>query len=308
MKYFMIEEFKNLPNEIKENGYFCVWRYQNQNGRGSKIPYNPKTGENARSDDRETFCTYAEAVRAVGRFDGLGLGLFGEYGAIDIDNCMTIGDAKFKMATEIINIMDSYFELSPSKNGIRILFKTKDFKYDIEKYYINNQKLGLEVYCANTTKKFVSITGYSFDEKYEFAYRNDELLKVLDTFMKRPSKNNSVNSEIININSCLSDEKIIEKASNAVNGLRFKKLFSGNTEDYKSQSEADLALCNILAFWTGRNEDQMDRIYRKSGLFRDKWDYKRFNSTYGAITIKKSADSCENTYKKNKKMGEIYYE
>ena len=33
----------------------------------------------------------------------------------------------------------------------------------------------------------------------------------------------------------------------------------------------DLALASILAFWCGRDIEQMDRLFRKSGLMRKKW-------------------------------------
>jgi len=30
---------QNLPKDIKENGRFCLWRYEEQNGRRTKVPY-----------------------------------------------------------------------------------------------------------------------------------------------------------------------------------------------------------------------------------------------------------------------------
>jgi len=48
--------FKNVPKELKETGYFCVWRYENdKNGRRTKVPYNPQTGNYAKSNDINTF-------------------------------------------------------------------------------------------------------------------------------------------------------------------------------------------------------------------------------------------------------------
>ena len=41
-----------------------------------------------------------------------------------------------------------------------------------------------------------------------------------------------------------------------------------------NHSAADLALCNILTFWT-RDRDQIDRIFRGSVLLRPKWDERR---------------------------------
>ena len=55
--------------------------------------------------------------------------------------------------------MGSYTETSPSGTGIHIIFTMHDFLFDKEAYYINNQKIGLEVYIAGATKKFITITG-----------------------------------------------------------------------------------------------------------------------------------------------------
>ena len=63
-----------------------------------------------------------------------------------------------------------------------------------------------------------------------------------------------------------------------------------------SQSEADLSLCNMLAFWCRRDTERMDRIFRQSGLMREKWDRKQSGSTYGKITLRKAAESCQNIY------------
>jgi primase-polymerase (primpol)-like protein len=78
----------------------------------------------------------------------------------------------------------------------------------------------------------------------------------------------------------LADAEVIEKASSAANGEKFKRLWAGDWQgDYHSHSEAGETLCCKLAFWTGKDADHMDALFRGSGLFRDKWvqrdDYRR---------------------------------
>ena len=63
------------------------------------------------------------------------------------------------MAKKIVGIMDSYTEYSPSGTGVHIIAKVNNFKFDASTYYINNRKLGLEVYVAGATKKYLTITG-----------------------------------------------------------------------------------------------------------------------------------------------------
>ena len=84
----------------------------------------------------------------------------------------------------------------------------------------------------------------------------------------------------------LTDEELLAKMKAAGNGSRFGRLWGGDWHDhYPSQSEADLALCANLAFWTGKDPERMDSLFRQSGLFRPKWDERRGSRTYGETTI-----------------------
>jgi len=72
-------------------------------------------------------------------------------------------------------------------------------------------------------------------------------------------------------------------------------------DSYQSQSEADLALCSHLSYWTGNDQERVDRLFRQSGLMRKKWDEVHFSdgSTYGQATITKSYS--ERTVKKRER-------
>jgi putative DNA primase/helicase len=96
----------------------------------------------------------------------------------------------------------------------------------------------------------------------------------------------------------VNDDKLIEIANNAKNGDKFKFLMDGRYEGrYSSQSEADIALCNLLAFYTRCDAGQMQRIFQRSKLYRDKWNEKRGEGgTYGEITIQKAIADCGETY------------
>ncbi|MCH8054993.1 MAG: hypothetical protein IH857_02415 [Deltaproteobacteria bacterium] len=87
----------------------------------------------------------------------------------------------------------------------------------------------------------------------------------------------------------LEDNALLRKAFAAKNGSRIKALYEGNMSGYPSQSEADLALCSLLAFWT-EDPTQLDRIFRTSGLYREKWDEGHYadGQTYGQKIISKA--------------------
>jgi primase-polymerase (primpol)-like protein len=89
------------------------------------------------------------------------------------------------------------------------------------------------------------------------------------------------------------DETVLRKARAAANRDKFDKLWRGQWHgDYRSQSEADLALCRLLDYWTDRNRVQVDRLFRQSGLMRPKWDEWRGHQTYGQLTISHLEETC----------------
>jgi putative DNA primase/helicase len=86
----------------------------------------------------------------------------------------------------------------------------------------------------------------------------------------------------------LRDDEFVERAMQATNGEKFKRLWAGDTSAYRDgdndgYSEADLALCSLLAFWCEPNEERIDRLFRQSGLYRPKWDKRHYGDgrTYG---------------------------
>jgi hypothetical protein len=93
------------------------------------------------------------------------------------------------------------------------------------------------------------------------------------------------------------DIKVIEKAYNSKSGDKIQALYCGeaslyNTADseYPSQSEADMALLFYLGFWTGKDPEQMERLFRDSGLYREKWDDQHYGNgaTYGGVCLAKT--------------------
>lgn len=281
-----------IPKDIKEKGVFCCWKYEEREGRKTKIPYNPYTGQMAKSNDKTSFTDYKTAVNANG-YDGIGIGIFNGICAIDLDHCISETGELSDTACEIVNLMHSYTEFSPSRNGLHILFSADGFEYDKSKYYIMNHKAGIEVYVAGATNKYVTVTGER-SGNYEFGDRTAELKQLLEKYMCRPETNarNAINA----VNSDLSENELINLAKSSRNGAVFSSLWNGSTAGYLSHSEADMALCSQLAFWTGKDAALMDKLFRQSGLMREKWDRKQSGTTYGAITIQKAIEHCKDVY------------
>ena len=88
------------------------------------------------------------------------------------------------------------------------------------------------------------------------------------------------------------DARLLERAHAARNGPKFAALWRGDVSAYPSHSEADQALCNLLAWWTGGDAARVDGLFRRSGLMRGKWDERRGEPTYGERTIATAIAGC----------------
>lgn len=227
-----------------------------------------------------------------GGYDGLGVGIFSGLCAIDIDGCLDEDGTPSPLAVDVISTMESYTETSPSGRGVRIFFRAPGFTYDKDRYYTMNASRDLEIYVSGATSKFLTVTGNSqpWGGIRPIEERGAQLQSILGRYMERPQKaaQDAPRTPQTPVN--LSDEEIITRAQNARNGTTFAALWNGDTSGYGSHSEADLALCNLLAFWTGGNAEQADRLFRASGLMRDKWDRQQSGSTYGDLTMKKALE------------------
>jgi len=289
--------FVNIPQELKLNASFCVWKLEKRNGKPTKVPYDPKNGQLARTNDPSTFSDFGTAMKvyAMGGWDGIGFRVSEGIGAIDIDDCIRDDGSLNDVAASVLGFFtDAYFERSPSGKGLRGFFRlAPDFAYDKTVYYINNRKYGLEVYLPGATNRFVTVTGDVF-KAGDVVLNSEALSNVLETFMKRstPLKGNTIEPV-----SYLTDEQVLDHAMKSESGEKFKALFEGRwQEGYDSQSNADMALVSMLAFWCGNVEEQIDRIFRTSGLMRDKWDRRTGDATYGQITIRNAVAASSAIY------------
>jgi putative DNA primase/helicase len=68
----------------------------------------------------------------------------------------------------------------------------------------------------------------------------------------------------------LTDEEVLSLIRGAKNAAKFEALWAGDTTGYASPSEADQTLISLLAFYT-QDEGQLDSLYRRSPLCREKW-------------------------------------
>lgn len=289
--------FDRLPDELKKLDRWVNWRFELRNGKLTKVPINPATGGRAMSNNPATWGTFEDAVLHAYDIDstgnenrGIGFMFSGDgILGVDVDHCRNSETGELtNEARDIINIIDSYTEFSQSGNGIHIICYGKLPEGG------RRRKGNVETYEVG---RYFIMTGNAVDDGHmDIEERTQELAMLHDKYLSTNKNNKKTTSPIVhNIEQNLSEDELIDRAINAKNGYLFKSLMDGSwSTNYNSQSEADLAICNILAFWTGKNEQMMDNIIRRSSIYRDKWDERRGALTYGQITIRKAiADTNE---------------
>jgi hypothetical protein len=281
--------FGNIPAELRELDQWVVWRLELREGaKPTKVPYAPRPGGTKASvTDRATWGSYADAIRApftckepcdpllpVAQtgFSGIGFVFTDDdpYGFIDLDD--THGDAEaFAVQMKVFGEFNSYSELSPSGTGLHIIIKGK--------LPHGRRRADIEVY---TSERYATMTG-NVHWPAPIAERQDKLDILFEemggeknedfSFAEKPQEK--------------SDEDIVGIALSAMNGDKFNTLYNGNwSGQYSSQSEADFALVDIIAFYT-QNSAQIARIFRQSALGqRDKAQ----RDDYLGYMIRKSFD------------------
>ena len=279
----MVTKVENIPDELKKLKQWVCWVGKD------KIPKNAYTGKNAQSNNPETWAEFDVAVTACDKykFDGVGFMFANGYFGVDLDHCLDNVD----FCDEFVETLQSYTEISKSGTGIHIICKGQLPKGA-------RRKNGVEMYSQG---RYFICTGNIYNDKYKLIADCTESVKILHN-KYLPSDIPKAEKELpVVANISMNDQEVVDKARNCKSGYLFTMLYQGEWQGvYSSQSEADLALCNQLAFWTQKDTAQMDRIFRSSGLMRPKWDERRGANSYGEITISKACMGCTEVYSSSK--------
>ena len=210
---------------------------------------------------------------------------------VDIDHCLDRGLLS-QVGQSIVAHTPTYTEISPSGTGLHLFYKGT-----LENKGNKNSETGVEMYAHS---RFFTMTGSRFEDTPEEITDGTAALKwIHETYVakKKVERKSKAKKSVRTV--ALSDEQVLEKAQASQGGTDFTELWEGRWEGkFGSQSEADLSLCCTLAFWTGKNKEQMDRLFRQSKLFREKWDsvHHADGATYGEETLEQAVQRTENVY------------
>jgi len=144
----------NIPQELTDREQWVCWHEQTRDGKQTKVPINPASGSYASTTDRSTWCSLDTALSYVSDGNATGIGfVFSDKDPIvgvDLDKCREPDTGVTEnWAQDIIEQLDSYTEISPSRTGYHVLV-TGDLPSG------GNRRGGIELY---ENARFFTVTG-----------------------------------------------------------------------------------------------------------------------------------------------------
>jgi primase-polymerase (primpol)-like protein len=297
-----ISRLRNFPALLRGETRYVGWVFdpQRDGQPPRKKPIDPVTGFPAKSNDPNTWSDFPTAIKALRRWAwlcGIGYQLGGRFCVIgiDLDHCRNPLTGEIAAwAMDIIQILNSYTEISVSGTGIHIyIFGT------LPKGSRNKNNKGVEIYDGH---QYFVISGNRL-EQYPptVEARTDELRQVYEKYFlaEPPPPMTSTGGGAGSPSPEGTDLWVLDRCSRASNSGRFHALWSGGGDD---SSSGDLGLLDILSFYT-QDPAQLDRLFRSSGRMRPKWDESRRirgeMTTYGAMSIRTALAGLRSTYDAN---------
>lgn len=284
-----------IPLDLKETSRWVGWEYQNRGGKMAKIPIAAQTGTSASSTDPagwSDFDSVVEALRRNPQWAGIGVVLddSDDILGIDLDGCIDENGVLSKEAADLVRLFGSYAEVSPSGKGVKIFVRGKKPPNAACRTSVMPGLKQIEIYERG---RYFTVTGHRLlDAPAQIVNAQIAIDLLCNQLWPAGRVEPSAVNRAIGGGFDGDDRALIAKAI-STGGGKFKRLWSGDLSEYDhDHSRADLALCSLLAFWTGRDAHRMDRLFRQSGLYRDKWD----RTDYRERTISKAIASCQETY------------
>ena len=299
--------------------YPLIWDARKHNGFGgyAKPPISPRTLRLAHTDNPETLGTYDEAAARIGQYinyngqrvklEGVGVSLtLSGLLAVDLDSVARLtpetpgqhGRATVE-AVEIMKLFNTYAEVSPSGDGLHLLFlgtlpaeipaKVKKGKRDI--------KGGTAAEYGVMSAGYVTISGDIVGNYNEIGERTAQLAEFCRKYLAEDPKEPSGEDQAHKPEEQrparptkqpkgrglytwerwqqeadgLNDHELMERIYKTPRiGQHIRALYGGDMSKYNNDhSMADLNLCGYLWGFT-HDRARTERLFKESALYRDK--------------------------------------
>ncbi len=178
-----------IPESLKALRQWCCWKTIKRD-RPTKVPFQIG-GKPASSTDPKTWSDFGDALAAANRFDGIGFVFAADrkFFGVDLDGCRNpeTGEVAW-WAKEIVLLLDSYAEVSPSLTGIKVYCRGslpiksgKKIGVDAERMTPDKEP-AIEAYDHG---RYFAVTGWKLQgTPAEPQERTEEVKRAIDTYFK----------------------------------------------------------------------------------------------------------------------------
>lgn len=285
-----------FPAELIVLPQWVLWKLEERDGRRTKIPYQPN-GMKAGSTSSETwsdFQTVMEAFVKNSNYSGVGFVFSPDdpYVGIDLDKCRDpVTGVVEPWAVAVLDRISTYTELSPSGTGFHLIGKGKLPAAGRRKGQVEMYDSGR--YFTVTGDRYGQSSSDAADIQASLTALHAEVLGKVPKPVKMQPATTAHTSATSSGSHPATDQAVLAKMLASKDAQAFKQFQVGDWAalGYSSQSEGDLALAGMLARYAGPHPEQIDRLFRGTGMRRDKWDEARGANTYGEMTIAKALES-----------------
>lgn len=269
------------------------WRLElNKEEKLTKVPYIAGTNNPASTDKPSTWTTFnkvKETNVGIVLHDNLLI-------CIDMDHVIENGkvvQSEQELIADTILESDTYTEVSQSGTGLHFFFAlTEPITLTTNKYKPYGNKKDAPQYEVYNKVRYICTTGKSYGKEREVrTITPTEALEIIQKIV--PQKPKEEVSTEPTTSYFANDTDLLATMFASKNGKKIKDLFDGITE-IKDASSADSTLCCHLAYWSGKDPIQMDRLLLLSVLGKRE---KMKRKDYRDRTIKAAIAFTKDIYK-----------
>jgi len=282
--------FVNIPNDLQSYKQWVAWRaVPGNNGKFTKVPVDPKTGNNASTNNPSTWGTFEEASEHYAwnkdnDISGIGF-VFTQndpFCGVDLDDCRDPHTGQLEdWAIDILQQLNSYCEISPSNTGIKV--------FACAKLPGHGRNFGnVEMY---DTGRFFTLTGATFDDyPKKIEDRQAEIAALYKRYRdkKEPDATpviensglpGSINVDALPINygtkKLIKEGKATGKRSEAIMSVVDSLVSAGVSED---------------SIFTIFEEHPIGEKYREKGQSKRQWLKSHIDKANNYVTVKQESD------------------